>query len=98
MLSDQPKSTSFAKIKLICCLCCIVYVCWQEQPNMLDLCRDAIGQCRDVLMRTYIVWECSRTSQRAQALQKYNLYAAYSTLHSVCTVCSQMGCSFAEMQ
>ena len=40
-------------------------------------------------MRTYIVYICSRTSQRAKVFQRYNKYAAY------CTVClpteSKMG-------
>ena len=30
MLSDQPKSKDFAKIKLKCCMCCIVC----EYPQM----------------------------------------------------------------
>ena len=55
-----------------------------EQLNGLQLCRDAVDQCRDVPIRSYIVWECSRTSRRAQALQRYTVINMLLMLHSVC--------------
>ena len=30
MLSGQPKAQSFSKIWLICCICCVLYVCLQS--------------------------------------------------------------------